>query len=110
MMLQLPNIGPNGPLVFPRDCYLLGDRGYANRYPIVTPFRANQMQPNNHLMHVFNYKLCSHRIFVEHVMAYLKTYASVGNFYQHPRWMMPIVVETCACLAQRHIILVNELH
>lgn len=109
--LQLPRIGPNEPLPFPADCYILGDRGYANRYPIITPYRANQMQPPNVEDKVlFNREVCAHRIFVEHVMSFIKTYNAVSNLYKHPRWLMPIIVETCAFLAQRHLLLVNELH
>jgi hypothetical protein len=36
-------------LAFPRDCYVLGDRIYPSRHPIVTPFSSAQLrrQPEN---------------------------------------------------------------
>ena len=108
--LLMPIIGPNGAYFFPADCVLLGDRGYANRYPIMTPYRRNQMQRGNHAQVIYNQELASHRIYVEHVMHFIKTYAAVKIVHRHPRWMMPIVMEVSCFLGQRHVALVNELH
>ena len=53
----LPRIGPGGPLHLPPDAYLLGDKGCANRYPILTRLRADQIPnqgPDRNAMLIFN--------------------------------------------------------
>lgn len=108
---MLPEIGPNGALPFPPECYLLADGGYANGYPLVTPFRRNQMNgPNVIDKRIFNRLLKSSRIYVEHCLGFCKTYSAISTRWRHPRWLFPAVAETCTFLAQRHIELVNTLH
>ena len=111
----MPNIGPGQELPFPEEMYLLGDNGYPNRYPVMTKFRAHQIrqaatEEDRTAMHIFNEEHSRCRIYAEHVISYFKTYRAVKEMYRHPRWMMPIVAEVCACLAQRHIRLSEEIH
>ena len=36
------NIGPGADLDFPDGCYLLADKAYPNRHPLMTPYKAAQ--------------------------------------------------------------------
>ena len=85
----LPEIGPGQELDFPEGVFLLGDNGYANRWPIMTKFRANQIMQANQIedrlaMSIFNNEHCRCRIYVEHAISYLKTYRAVKEVYRHP--------------------------
>ena len=113
----MPRIGPGLDLPFPEEAYLLGDNGYASRYPIMTKFRRDQIRQvadidDQTAMHIFNeeHARCRIHVHVEHAISYFKTYRAVKELYRHPRWMMPIVAELCAFLAQRHICLSEEIH
>ena len=41
---SLPNIGPNGDLPFPPETFILGDKIYPCRYPLITRFTAAQIR------------------------------------------------------------------
>ena len=45
-VLHLPKFGPNEHLQFPDDGLILGDRIYANKYPIMTCFSTAQIRRN----------------------------------------------------------------
>ena len=65
--LQLPAIGPGIALESPENCYLLGDKGYANRYPVLTGFRRNQFAADAQTadaQHIFNEELSRVRVIV----------------------------------------------
>ena len=111
----LPRIGPGEELDFPGEVFLLGDNGYANWYPIMTKYRANQVrqaesEEDRLAMTLFNLDHSRAWIHVEHVMSYFKTYRAVKEVFRHPRWFMPVVCELAAFLAQRHIVLTNEIN
>ena len=75
--LQLPRIGPGLPLDFPAVCYILGDKGYANRYPVITLFRRNHPaanQADRDAQSTFNEELSRCRVIVEHTFSSLKYY------------------------------------
>ena len=113
--ILLPQIGyqPQDPLQFPQECYMLADKGYANRYPLVTPYRANQMIGNQQqvqAMQAYNTEHAAHRMPVEHVMRHIKTYRSVGQIFRHELNMMPLVADVAAFLGQRNLALINNLH
>ena len=114
--LALPSIGftPADALQFPPECYLLAEKGYANRYPIVTPLRVNQLQAmanqERQAAKLFNTEVNASRVYIEHVMRHIKTYRAVGMIFRHERQYMTMVVDICTFLAQRNIELVNALH
>ena len=113
--LRLPSIGygPNDLLQFPAEMYLLADKGYANRYPLITPFRVNQMVGNPQqiqAMRMYNTEHAAHRIYIEHIMRHMKTYRSVALIFRHSLQQMPLVADICAFLAQRNIALENAIH
>lgn len=111
--LRLPNIGPREELDFPAHCYLLGDRGYANRYPIITPFRRNQLagEPSDrNAQIIFNEELSRVRVKVEHTISFIKTYRAVSEVYRHNRDFQPIVADVCGFLAARRMALLAELY
>ena len=109
--LELPPIGPGAALDFPADCVLLGDKGYANRYPVITPFRRNQIAAgvDGTFQLMYNTEVASCRIIIEHVISYVKKYRAVKECYRHERCMQPIVVDVCGFLAQRQIQLGHDL-
>ena len=113
--LQLPEIGfhPTSPLPFPRECYLLSDKGYANRYPIITPYKAQQFQAATQQrlkMKIINTEHARVRVHEGHSMRHIKTYRAVGLIYRHPRNIMPLVTEVCWFLAHRNKDLISRLH
>ena len=116
MFLDMPSIGytPNHLLQLPNECYLLADKGYANQYPLITPYKRNQMDglPNDQLqtMRLFNTEHAAHRVVIEHVIRRMKTYRSVGLIFRHSLNDMPMVADICAFLAQRNMNLINSLH
>lgn len=71
--LHLPSIGPGKELDFPPDCCLLGDKAYANRYPVITPFRRNQIGAglDGDIQLIFNIELARHRVIIEHTISYI---------------------------------------
>jgi hypothetical protein len=110
---QLPNIGPGEDLCFPDNCCILGDSIYPNRYPVVTPYRANQIarqQPREQRRRrKFNRQLRRYRIYVEHVIKEIKTFRVIGSLYRHPRWELACLVELCAGMAQRRVRIIEGL-
>ncbi|XP_053390139.1 uncharacterized protein LOC128553052 [Mercenaria mercenaria] len=92
-------------LVFPHDCFLLGDKIYPNRYPIITPFSAGQVARRHgrdrRRCVKFNRYVSSCRIIVEHSIGELKTYRAVSTIWRHPRYLLPSVVVICAGLVCR---------
>ena len=108
----MPNIGDGEQLDLPPNVYLLGDKGYANNYPILTRYRADQLGggADRDIKIIFNTELSSRRVFVEHVISQFKTYRAVKGIYRHTRWFMPVVADVCACLAQRRIRLQYNIH
>lgn len=111
--LQLPVNGPGQQLDFPPDCYLLGDRGYANRYPIITPFRRNQLAaegPGRNAQLINNEELSRVRVKVEHTISFLKTYRAVSQLYQHSREFQPIIADLCGFLAERRLQLLRNIY
>ena len=105
---DMPDIGPGEDLNFPEDCYLLADKIYPNTPPLITPFRRNQMDGPGE-RHFFNHIHSSYRVTAEHTISYFKTFAAVKGVYRHQRHLMPVVADICASLAQRHILLVEQL-
>ena len=107
----LPPIGPHLELDFPQNVCLLGDNGYANRWPILTRFKANERAPgvNPQDRRMFNSALSSKRTDIEHSISFFKTYRAVSEIYRHERWEMPVIADVCAFLAQRHIALSRQL-
>ena len=80
-------------LEFPDNCYLLGDKMNPNRGNDVT-----QGKPGNQRRKClkFNRFVQRYRLGVEHVVAELKTYKSVGSLWRHPRPYLSSV--TCICV------------
>ena len=40
----MDNIGPGADLDFPNGCYLLADKAYPNRHPLMTPYKDAQIR------------------------------------------------------------------
>ena len=49
------------------------------------------------------------RILIEHTIKHLKSYRSIGTIWRHPQWFQLLVVELCTFLAQRHVVLFNDI-
>ena len=110
---QLPRIGPNEELDFPAEAYLLADKIYPSRYPLVTPFSAAQIlrKPLNErpMCRRLNRKMSKRRIVVEHTIRNLKLFRVIGTLYRHPRRKVVMIVEICAGLAHRRARLLSSL-
>lgn len=101
----MSRIGPNEDLDFPPDLYILGDKIYPNRYPILTAFTAAQLA-RRHGMQLrkclkFNRYLTSYRVCVEHAIARLKSYKAISSVWRHSRRMLVKTVHICAGLTCR---------
>lgn len=109
----MERLGPGTNYDMPGDVFLLADKGYADRPPLVTPFRTTQIcrmaRADQRRARIFNQKLSKCRIIVEHTFKHVKTYRAISTIWRHPRWFQPIVVELCTFLAQRHVVLFEQI-
>lgn len=109
----MERVGPGTNYDMPGDVFLLADKGYADRPPLVTPFRTTQIRrmarADQRRARIFNQKLSKCRIIVEHTFKHVKTYRAISTIWRHPRWFQPIVVELCTFLAQRHVVLFEQI-
>jgi hypothetical protein len=100
---RLPEIG--GPeLPFPDECFLLGDKIYPNRHPIVTPFTEQQINRR----HVFerrcrelNKIISTHRSIIERSICKLKSYRILSSVWRQRRRHLRQVVIIVAGLVTR---------
>ena len=99
---MLPSIGPGQELDLPKGTYILADKGYPFRYPLVIPWRYRRARGHRRRQ-LFNLHLRRHRTRIEHCVRRVKEYGAVQHLWRHERWMFPMVLELCAFLAQRHI-------
>lgn len=110
---QLPAIGPNEELDFPPNHYLLADKIYPSRYPLITPFSAAQIlrRPlqERAVCRRFNRKLSKRRMIVEHTIRNVKLFRVIGTLYRHPRRTVVTIVELCAGLSYRRAVLLSTL-
>jgi hypothetical protein len=109
----MERIGPGTNFDMPPNAYLLADKGYADVHPLLTPFRAVQirrmaMHDQRHAQR-FNRRLSTCRVIVEYTIKHVKTYLAVGSLWCHPRWFQPVVVELATFLAQRHVVLFDDI-
>ena len=98
----MPRIGPGEDLHLLHGLYLLADKGYPLHYPLVTPWRQADVVGNPQRQ-LFNLEVSRIRVGIEHCIRRLKEYGAAQHIWRDERWMFPVVVELCACLAQRHI-------
>jgi hypothetical protein len=95
-------------LEFQANCVLLADKIYPNGYPLITPYTSaqlNRMDMRTKLKsRRLNRYITKYRVIVEHSIAELKTYKSVGGVWRHKRNVLPRVVQICGGLVcQRKI-------
>lgn len=109
----MERIGPGTNYDMPPDVVLLADKGYGDIPPLLTPFRAAQIRRlprhEQRMARRFNRKLSRCRMIIEHTIKHVKIYQAVGSIRRHSRWFQPIVVELCTFLAQRHVVLFDDL-
>ena len=109
----MERIGPGTNFDMPPNAYLLADNGYADVHPLLTPFRAVQIRRmamhNQRSAQRFNRRLSRCRVIVEQTIKHVKTYLAVGSLWHPPRWFQPVVVELATFLAQRHIVLFDDI-
>ena len=107
-------VGPGRALDLPVGVVLLADKGYPDHPPLLTPFRQAQIRRmrNNRERRTarkFNFELSRKRVKVEHIFKHLKDYKCTTFIWRHPRWMLPMVIELCIFLTERHISLFEEI-
>ena len=92
-------------LPFTDNCFLLGDKIYPNRYPVMTPYTSAQINRKQGRMRrhgsLFNKYIRKYRVCVEHSICKLKCYRVVSSEWRHPRPVLPKVVKICASLVCR---------
>ena len=110
---KLPNIGENQELHLPKDCWILADGIYPARPPLLTPYRCNQLMRRNYNDFAnrtkFNLELRTHRVYIEHVIGYLKHYKIIGSIYRHDIKNLDRIVLLCASLSQRRLEMFNSV-
>jgi len=76
-------------LPFPDDLYLLGDKIYPNRHPIMTPYTRQQIarKPANlqQKCRKMNRLITEYRVQVEHAIGDLKRYKILSTIWRHKR-------------------------
>ena len=104
----VPQIGQGTPNPLPPNAYILADKGYPNEDPLLTPWRRQRLDghPDRQL---FNQELGRLRESVEHSIKRFKEYKIVSNLWRHERALAVRVMELCASLAQRHIVLTRVI-
>ena len=69
--------------------------------------------PNNHQEFLkrtrFNLEVRSHRVYVEHIIGYLKHYKVIGSIFRHNPEHLEDIVRLCVSLAQRRIEMFNAV-
>lgn len=109
----MDRMGPGTNYDMPPGVVLLADKGYGDIPPLLTPFRAAQIRRlprhGQRMARRVNRRLSRCRIVNEHTIKHVKTYQAVGSIWHHPRWFQPIVVELCTFLAQRHVVLFDDV-
>ena len=75
-------------LPFPDNCFLLVDKIYWNRYPVMTPYTSAQINRKQGRIRrqrtLFNKYIRKYRVCVEHWMCELKCYRAVASVWRHP--------------------------
>ena len=99
---MMPKIGNGEQLHLPAGLYILADKGYPCQYPLLTPWREQDIAGDERRK-LFNIEFRRVRVSIEHCIRRIKEYGAVNQLWRHERWMFPIVNELCAFLAQRHI-------
>ena len=103
----IPEIGPGRDLEFPEDAYLLGDSAYPCEYPLISPYRRQQITAaegeRREQMVNINYAIKRRRIYVEHLIGHLKMYRVIGSLYHHRRRDMSRITQLCVGLAERRL-------
>ena len=74
---------------FPDDLYLLGNKLYPIRHPIMTPYTRQQivLEPANlqQKCRKMNKFITEYRVTVENAIGYLKRYNVLGKLWRHKR-------------------------
>ena len=107
-------VGPGLGLDVPAGVVLLADKGYPDVPPLLTPFSQNQirrMRTNREKKKArrFNRELSRKRVSIEHIFKHLKDYNSVSGIWRQERCLLPVVIELCTFLTERHISLFQDL-
>ena len=75
---SLPDISTKAGLPFPRETFILCDKIYPCRYPLITEFTAAQIRTQPPLERerrlVFNENVKIHIVYIEHVIGQMKTF------------------------------------
>ena len=76
-------------LPFPDDLYLLGNKIYPNRHPIMTPYTRQQVavEPANLQQNCrkMNKLITEYRVKVEHSIGDIQRYNILGRLWRHKR-------------------------
>ena len=105
-------IGKDVSLQFPDNCFLLGDKIYPNRHPVMTPYTRQQIARKPECLknkcRKLNRLISEYRIKVEHAICELKCYKVMGTLWRHPRPKLKNLVKICAGFVNRRKILFND--
>ena len=103
--MLMAKIGPGEALDFPDELNILGDKIYANKYPILTAFTSAQLARKQgrelRKCRQFNKYIKTYRVIVEHSIAQLKSYKCISSVWRHSRKYLSKTVNICAALVCR---------
>jgi hypothetical protein len=110
--MQLPEMAETGDLPFTDNLYLLADKIYPNRHPLLTPFTRPQINAGpaeqQEEMKLYNLAVSSKRVYIEHVIGHFKVFRSISSIFRHDRHTIAMHVELCVGLAQRRANVFSE--
>lgn len=102
-------VGPGRQLSLPENCFILADKIYPSKRPLLTAWKANDIRPIREQRKFFNIEHAHYRVHVEHVIRAIKQYRILQERWRHPREHLPKVADICGCLANRHIRLITAI-
>ena len=92
-------------LPFPHQCILFGDKIYPNNNTTMIPYTSMQLRRKEGCEKrkclKLNRLIAKYRVCVQHAIAELKSYKSIGSVWWYKRSALPRVVHICGALVCR---------
>ena len=110
----MERIGPGTNCDMPPNAYLLADKEYADVHPLLTPFRAVQIRrmAMHDQIHARRFNRRLSRCRRGNCRTYHKTCKDISCCWKSmasSSMVQPVVVELASFLAQRHVVLFDDI-